>query len=183
MKLSTFSFVVFSCLVSTISALAPTYLSIVGAATGTFSTSDVSKTGAIVSSYSWGVVSPRDLNTGMATGKRRYDVLTITRVPSSMSIQLLNAISRNELLKTVTVVTSVNNIPKRITLSNAYLVSYTESYDAVNGPMETFSISFSKIQEDMNNYYFVDDNFNTGGSGSGATPSSIPMPSSIIVPL
>ena len=109
--------------------------------------------------------------------------LTITRVPSSMSIQLLNAISRNELLKTVTVVTSVNNIPKRITLSNAYLVSYTESYDAVNGPMETFSISFSKIQEDMNNYYFVDDNFNAGGSGSGATPSSIPMPSSIIVPL
>src|SRR5579871_6747428 len=49
------------------------------------------------------VESPRDPATGMATGKRRWQPIVITKEWSASSPQFLTALATNEELKTVTI--------------------------------------------------------------------------------
>lgn len=155
----------------------PITISIVGSATGTFTTKDLPKGVATIESYSWGVVSPRDASSGLATGKRQYDYVTITRTPSLMSAQIMSSISRNEILKSVVIITPLNGMFKQMILTNANFVSYQEN-TGVNGSLEQFSIAFQKIEVDIGTAFFVD----SVPSGTVLSTSPITFPSPIVMP-
>jgi type VI secretion system secreted protein Hcp len=54
------------------------------------------------SGFSFEVASPRDAASGTATGRRQYKPLTITKEMGAASPQFLQALTTNEVLKTVT---------------------------------------------------------------------------------
>jgi type VI secretion system secreted protein Hcp len=52
--------------------------------------------------FTFEVASPRDAASGLASGKRQYKPLTITKAIGASSPQFLQALATNEVLKTVT---------------------------------------------------------------------------------
>ncbi|KAJ3027911.1 hypothetical protein HDV00_010785, partial [Rhizophlyctis rosea] len=158
-------------------AATPITITISGAAQGTFSTTDLPKHQATLQSYTWGVTAPRDAASGLATGKRQYQYITITRIPSLMSTQILKAISTNENIRSVTITTSINNDPtgniksaltKRMILTGCNFVSYQEDTNS-DSSLETFILSYQKVEVDVGTGIFVDDAM----AGALSTPSSI----------
>lgn len=76
-------------------------------------------------SYAHEIVSPRDIATGQASGKRQHGPITITKEWGPSSPQLFQALTTNEVLKKVlfefyqTTPEGVEEIYYKITLTNA----------------------------------------------------------------
>jgi type VI secretion system secreted protein Hcp len=110
--------------------------------------------------YSMAVTSPRDVATGQASGKRRYQPLSIVHPIGPSSPQLFNAVVSNEVLKTVKLTLSRATPDGRsatsftITLMNATVASLrhltldstSPSYAAAPVVVEEVTFSFAKIE-------------------------------------
>jgi type VI secretion system secreted protein Hcp len=114
------------------------------------------------SSFSFEVASPRDAASGMASGRRQYKPLTITKEMGASSPQFLAALATNEPLKTVTLdfyKTNQNGeeyIYYTIKLTNATVAGIRQhspegsdkhaSSAAAAPQLEEISLSFQKIE-------------------------------------
>lgn len=109
------------------------YVSITGAVQGPFKGEVIQKgfEGKIAGlSFDYSVVSPRDLATGQATGRRVHKPIRIMKVWGAASTQLFSAITRNETLTTVVIdfvapnpITGVVVLDHTIKLTNAFVTS------------------------------------------------------------
>ena len=122
-------------------------------------------------SFSFEVASPRDAATGLASGKRTYKPLQITKQIGASSPQLFQALTTNEVLKTVTLEFMKTNpsgeeyVYYTIKLTNATIASlrqHTAGDDGTGGTggtggsksasaadtlqLEDVSFSFQKIE-------------------------------------
>ena len=119
-------------------------------------------------SFSFEVASPRDAATGLASGKRTYKPLQITKQIGASSPQLFQALTTNEVLKTVTLEFMKTNpsgeeyVYYTIKLTNATIASlrqHTAGDDGTGGggggksasaadtlQLEDVSFSFQKIE-------------------------------------
>jgi type VI secretion system secreted protein Hcp len=107
----------------------------------------------IVIAYQYGLTSPRDPATGLATGKRQHHPVVITHEMGGSSPQFLQADSTNEQLTQVVINffrTGKNGKDVnyyRVTLTNASAVDvrqYTSGADV----LEDVSFTFQKIEQD-----------------------------------
>jgi len=130
-------------------------MKITGQTTGVFKGDSAQKGHAdqiVLSSYLFQVSSPRDPASGLPTGRRVYQPLSVTKQLNQSSPQLLNALARNENLKTVVINfyqttrmgTEVNYY--RVTLTNANISADKQSTSGstVN---EEISFVFQKIEQ------------------------------------
>jgi type VI secretion system secreted protein Hcp len=117
--------------------------------------------------FHYDVKSPRDMATGMASGKRQQGAITFTKAIDSSSPQLFQALVGNEALKTVlfefrnTSADGQEQIFYQISLTNA-AISEVEQYVGMSGlvttaeakhsaasdgsPLEDVSLTFQKIE-------------------------------------
>jgi type VI secretion system secreted protein Hcp len=112
-------------------------------------------TEAITTSY--------DAGTGLASGKRTHEPLTIVKELDASSIQFFQAAVTNELLKSVTCTfyrayrsgaaagAGAGRPYFRITLTNALIVEYKDSGDGINGDAlgderERISLTYQRIE-------------------------------------
>lgn len=80
------------------------YVSIEGTKQGKFkgeSVRDAHKAKLAGLSYAHEITSPRDVATGQASGKRQHGPITFTKEWGAASPQLFNALTKNEVLKSV----------------------------------------------------------------------------------
>ena len=103
------------------------------------------------------VASGRTTSTGLATGKRQYDALVITKSVGDASVQEFEALVTNELIKTVTLEILQTNadgtqtVAYRIKLTNAIVTSLTQAEEpgpgatATAATTENVSFSFQRI--------------------------------------
>jgi type VI secretion system secreted protein Hcp len=112
-------------------------------------------------SFSYGVISPRDAATGMATGRRQHKPVRIKKEWSSASPQLFQALVSNELLTSVTLdfvlpdpATGQMLLDHSIKLTNAFITSIehaSDTYQSNEQPSrlnatETVELTFQKIE-------------------------------------
>jgi type VI secretion system secreted protein Hcp len=114
--------------------------------------------------FHYDVKSPRDAATGMASGKRQHGAVTFTKAIDSSSPQIFQALTTNEVLKSVlfefrkTNANGEEMVFYQITLTNASL-SEVEQYVGMSGtagakqssasdssPLEDVSVTFQKIE-------------------------------------
>jgi type VI secretion system secreted protein Hcp len=117
--------------------------------------------------FHYDVKSPRDIATGMASGKRQHGAITFTKAVDSSSPQIFQALVGNEPLKSVlfefrgTNANGEEMVVYQITLTNA-TISELEQYVGMQGlnttaeakhssasdtsPMEDVSLTFQKIE-------------------------------------
>ena len=94
-----------------------------------------------VSGYSHEIVSPRDIATGQATGKRQHKPLTIVKQWSGTTPLLLNALITNEVLQKVEITLSHGSTPfARVTLRDASISDYS-----VSNETESWSFTYQRI--------------------------------------
>lgn len=117
-------------------------LAIKGGDDGTQTTMDVL-------SFSQGIVSPRDVASGQATGKRQYKPITIVKQVDAATPRLFDACATNEILPSVTFVlhppgASADQL--KVTLTNASCADLTDSTsDSGTMELETIHFTFQKI--------------------------------------
>lgn len=120
--------------------------------------------------YQFSVTTPRDAATGLPTGKRQYQPITVTKLLNQSSPQILNALATNETLKSVVINfyqttktgTEVNYY--RVTLTNAFISADKQSSSG-STVVEQVSFSFQKIeQESLTGKTTFEDNFSTAGA-------------------
>jgi type VI secretion system secreted protein Hcp len=109
------------------------------------------KAGILGSRFSHGMKSPRDAASGLATGKRQHLPVTYTKTVGLASPQLMSALARNELLKSVVVsVPGADGGPGYIIkLSNANVSEIKQYTEVVNGRatvLEDVSFTYQKIE-------------------------------------
>lgn len=130
--------------------------------------------------FEWDVTSPRDAATGLPSGKRQYKPITFTKEWGAASPQLFQALTANELLKTVRFdfikanASGAEYIFQRITLTNAsvseirrYVGTVTPAGTSVgNGApgtaraLEDVSFTFASIMlEDLDGKTTASDNW------------------------
>src|SRR5206468_9936511 len=110
-------------------------VAIVGSRQGAFSP-------IVLTGMSHEIVSPRDIATGQASGKRQHKPFTITKELDKSTPLLLTALTTNESLTSVLIGLLRNGQQvATIKLTNAFV----SSYDA-HGLTETFSFTYQKIQ-------------------------------------
>lgn len=127
--------------------------------------------------FQMGLVAPRDATSGMASGRRQYKPVVITKEWGAASPQGLTACATNEDLADVTITFTKTNpmgqqqASQTVRLTDANIVEverFTRSQDgtlllAANNldtlELETWSFTFRKIEVDDNpsNLSFVDD--------------------------
>ena len=100
--------------------------------------------------FHFGVVAPRDVSTGQATGKRKYSALVVTKPIDYSTPRLLQALATNEKLKTVTI-----NVYRPATttpylkyqLTDAFVSQITHDGEGVpeTVPLEQDSFFFEKV--------------------------------------
>jgi type VI secretion system secreted protein Hcp len=116
--------------------------------------------------FHYDVKSPRDMATGMASGKRQHGAITFTKAIDSSSPQIFQALIGNEPLKSVlfefrsTNANGEEQVVYQITLTNA-TISEVEQYAGTTGqliaegqhssasdtsPLEDVSLGFQKIE-------------------------------------
>jgi type VI secretion system secreted protein Hcp len=83
------------------------------------------------------IVSPRDVGTGVATGKRQHKPMTVRMAVGASTPQLLNALVTNAVLSSVVLSSS----SETITLTNAVMSDYQQ-----HGDTATFSFTYQKIE-------------------------------------
>jgi type VI secretion system secreted protein Hcp len=101
------------------------------------------------------VVSPRDVFTGLARGKRQHKPIVITREPGAASPQFFTALVTNELLKPVViqflrgnVKTGVNEVQQIITLTNPSISDFRQYVGDDGRWLEDVAFTFQQIQID-----------------------------------
>jgi len=130
-------------------------MKITGQKTGVFKGDSMQKGHAdqiVLSSYLFQVSSPRDPATGLPTGRRVYQPLTVTKQLNQSSPQILNALVTNENLKTVVINfyettrmgTEVNYY--RVTLTNAN-ISAAKQFTNGSTVSEEVSFVFQKVEQ------------------------------------
>ncbi|HYT54598.1 MAG TPA: type VI secretion system tube protein TssD [Verrucomicrobiae bacterium] len=105
--------------------------------------------------FSYGVVSPRDLFTGQASGKRQHKPIVITREPGAASPQFLTALVTNEVLKPVVIKflrgnvnTGVSEVQQIITLTNPSISDFRQYVGDDGRWLEDVAFTFQQIQID-----------------------------------
>jgi type VI secretion system secreted protein Hcp len=105
-----------------------------------------------VIAFKAGVISPRDVASGSAAGKRTHKPIVITKETDAASPQLLQAHWSGEVLPEVIVETRLNgHVVKRITLSDAVLAAIGRSLrqgstkGQKTNSLEDYSFTFEKI--------------------------------------
>ena len=94
-----------------------------------------------VSGYSHEIVSPRDIATGQATGKRQHKPLTIVKEWNASTPLLLNALISSDVLTKVEITLSHSGTPfARVTLRDASISDYS-----VANETESWSFTYRKI--------------------------------------
>jgi len=102
--------------------------------------------------FSYGVVSPRDVSTGQARGKRQHKPIVITREPGATSPQFFTALVTNEALKPVVIkfvranVTGVNELQQIITLTNPTISDFRQYVGDDGRWLEDVAFVFQQIQ-------------------------------------
>ena len=101
--------------------------------------------------FSYSVLSPRDVSTGQARGKRQHKPIVITREPGAASPQFFTALVTNEALKPVVirflrgnVKTGVNELQQIITLTKAIKLPVMRGDDG--RWLEDVAFTFQQIQ-------------------------------------
>lgn len=103
--------------------------------------------------FNYSVVSPRDVSTGQASGRRQHKPIAVTREPGAASPQFFTALATNEVLKSVVirfwrtnVPSGISEVQQVITLSNAGISDFRQ-YVADDGRwLEDVAFTFQKIQ-------------------------------------
>jgi type VI secretion system secreted protein Hcp len=130
-------------------------MKITGQKTGVFKGDSTQKGHAdqiVLSSYLFQVSSPRDVGSGLPTGRRVYQPLSVTKLLNQSSPQVLNALVTNENLKSVVINfwettrtgTEVNFY--RVTLTNAN-ISADKQFTNGSTVSEEISFVFQKIEQ------------------------------------
>jgi type VI secretion system secreted protein Hcp len=103
--------------------------------------------------FSYGVVSPRDVFTGLARGKRQHKPIVITREPGAASPQFFTALITNEVLKPVVIQflrvnvnTGVNEVQQIITLTNPSVSDFRQYVGDDARWLEDVAFAFQQIQ-------------------------------------
>jgi type VI secretion system secreted protein Hcp len=103
--------------------------------------------------FSYSVVSPRDVSTGQARGKRQHKPIVITREPGAASPQFFTALVTNEVLKPVViqflrvnVKTGVSEVQQVITLTNATISDFRQYVGDDGRWLEDAAFAFQQIQ-------------------------------------
>lgn len=101
--------------------------------------------------FSYGVKVARDQATGQASGKRQHDPVVITKMVGTASPQIFQALTTNEVLKSVVVDLpgAEGGIGYTIRLSNAAISEikqYTELESGRFAVLEDVSFTFQKIE-------------------------------------
>jgi type VI secretion system secreted protein Hcp len=137
------------------------YVSIVGAAQGPFKGEVVRKgfEGKIAGlSFDYAVVSPRDVVSGQATGKRQHKPVRIKKAWGASSTQLFSALTKNEPLTSVVIDfmatdprTGALVLDHTIRLTNASVASITHNSEVLGASAtvpatETVEFVFQQIE-------------------------------------
>lgn len=104
-------------------------------------------------SFGYAVNSPTDPGSGMATGKTQFGIVSFAKDWGASSPQLFQAISTNEILKSVIFeFTQTNSLGAtevfyRVTLSNARVTNFRQAL-ALDGlqPLDSVSLAYQTIQ-------------------------------------
>ncbi len=102
--------------------------------------------------FGYSVVSPRDVFTGQASGKRQHKPIVITREPGAASPQFFTALVTNEVLKSVVIhffrgsVTGVSELQQVITLTNASISDFRQYVGDDGRWLEDVAFAFQQIQ-------------------------------------
>jgi type VI secretion system secreted protein Hcp len=144
------------------------YVKVVGKKQGTFKGDGLTARGhldqMLATAFDYGLVSPRDIATGQASGKRQHKPIVITKEWGPSMPQFLTAAATNEQLTKVTMEfwdttrTGVQRLHFVVTLTNAS-VSEVKQHLANDLLTEDLSFTFQKIQvEDrIGGTIFMDD--------------------------
>ena len=132
------------------------YVAVEGTKQGKFkgeSTAKQFKDQSRVLKFSYSVVSPRDVFTGQASGKRQHKPIVITRAPGAASPQFFTALVTNEVLTVViqflrgNVATGVGNeVQQIITLTNARISDFLQYVGDDGRWLEDVAFAFQKIE-------------------------------------
>ena len=137
------------------------YVSITGSAQGPFNGEVVRKgfEGKIAGlTFDYSVVSPRDAASGQATGKRVHKPIRIKKAWGAASIQLFNAVTKNEVLPAVVFdffsvdPNGVMVLDHTIKLTNAFVASIAHNSESLGTssialpPTETVEFVFQQIE-------------------------------------
>lgn len=108
-----------------------------------------------VYAFDYGVISPRDISTGRATGPRMHKAVRITKAWGAASPQLFSALMRNEVLTTVvfdffspSTTSSVGSIvlDHTIKLTNAFVTSIEHKIDNVKDPAKMMNPAWENVE-------------------------------------
>ena len=108
--------------------------------------------------------SPRDLASGLATGKRQHLPILVEKATGTASLQCFKALTTNEQLSTVTfeVYNSSKVLDFKIVLTNAFVSYFKQSYiEGQKGFIDSIKFTYQTIE------------FNKGGVGVSDTWTSI----------
>jgi len=131
------------------------YIAVEGTKQGKFrgeSAAKAFKDQSRVLKFSYSVVSPRDVSSGMPSGKRQHKALVITREPGASSPQFFKALVTNEVLKSVVIqfrrpnVSGVSEMQQIITLTNASISDFRQYLGDDGRWLEDVAFTFQQIQ-------------------------------------
>jgi type VI secretion system secreted protein Hcp len=132
------------------------YVAVEGTKQGKFkgeSTAKPFKDQSRVLKFSYGVVSPRDISTGQARGKRQHKPIIITREPGAASPQFFTALVTNEVLKSVViqflrgnVTTGIIEVQEIIRLTNTSISDFRQYVGDDGRWLEDVAFTFHQIQ-------------------------------------
>jgi len=146
------------------------YVKIVGKTQGTFKGEATRVAGSnYINAYRfiYGATTPRDPSTGLPTGKRQYQPVTITKEIDATSPQIFQALATNETLTTVTIEFLTSSTDGKeltyyvVTLKNATVSEVHQHMDQVTAtpagtsdvpiePLEDVSFTFEQIEVTSN---------------------------------
>ena len=102
--------------------------------------------------FSYGVVSPRDVFTGQASGKRQHKAIVITREPGAATPQFFAALVSNEMLKSIVIqffrrnAAGATELQQTITLTNASISDFRQYVGDDGRWLEDVAFVFQQIQ-------------------------------------
>lgn len=108
------------------------------------------------SGFAHEVKSPRDAASGLPTGKRQHQPVTLTLPWTSASLLLFQSLVNNEVLNSVVIefagtqATGVETVTQRVTLTNASVADLRRVNDRSQanqgGPTDTIALTYQKIK-------------------------------------
>src|SRR5262249_51193599 len=101
--------------------------------------------------------SPRDMVSGLATGKRQHEPLTLTRLVGESSAQLFAALAANDTIKSMTIdilrtdARGLEVLAYSIRLTNATVVTITQHFDYADSSASAKHVTSGKsgLYEDV----------------------------------